>query len=222
MTIIVKRIPLKRFLLKHLVRGAEIYTNLKFSGGRDSSGERFAGTIPITFSDEKIFTITLPYVRNDLKVGLKPDGESNLEIAIREGKEEIGFEFDANHMIKICEDIIDGFLQIFYGVVIPLVEIPDMKQFPYKNRDDTEKGKPIFTEFLDILPYLPPAHLKAARIFMEKLADDTSQDDLEILLQNRKDDLELYIGYAYRVIEAIDMENEYRDEMRKKNSKKPK
>jgi len=218
MMTIINRTTLKEFLQKHGVKKAGDYTQIKYSGGRDSAGYKFVGWIPFNFSNRKISTIVLPYLRDDSKEEVKPEYESELETLFREVEQEVGFKFNGQDAFKICNFTPSGdeHQQIFYGTEIPLDFIPDMKQFPFKNWHDSEKGKPIFEEFLEIIWYLPTAHLNATVILMKKITGDYFEE----LLENKHDELDKqYINYAYQVIEAIDMENERREEAKKKRSK---
>ncbi|MDB4984064.1 MAG: hypothetical protein JWM20_243 [Patescibacteria group bacterium] len=216
------RIPLHKLLEKCAIKNAKGYSNLKFTGGRNKVGDEYVGWAPPIFYDGKILSIVTPYKRDDAKQEDKPDDEGRMEVLLREALEETGIHINTEELFDICEWNVPGsqdnpdHRQTFYGNRIDVSLIPRMISFPGKNKNDSEKGRPINPEFKEIIQYLPNNHLKVSRILMEKIIND----DSGLLLKNTPDEADgRYLAYAREVIEMIDAETEYREEMKKKKKK---
>ncbi len=120
-------------------------------------------------NENELSTIVVPYKRNSA-VAEKPGDESHFELLVREAKQETGIEVKTENLwecfrraSELLNKDYDGFHEQFFyaGSIYPGV-LKYMLSFSGYNKNDADKGRPIFTKFRDVYRFLPTAHLDAA------------------------------------------------------------
>lgn len=160
------RFQLEMFLLMRGFRRPD-FDCVKFSGG--TQGDMFVGWVPYLVNENELFTIVVPYKRNNA-LAEKPGDESHFELLVREAKQETGIEVKTENLWECFRRVsellnkdYDGFHEQFFyaGSVYPGV-LKYLLSFSGYNKNDADKGRPILTKFRDAYRFLPTAHLDAA------------------------------------------------------------